>query len=355
MPRQNLWTSHTVPLQVASRFRTPPGVPRPCRRFGRAAATDLTSHRRPAMNWKGVTPAITTPWNGNLTVDHGFLAEHSRLLIENGCTGVVALGSLGEGATLSSNEKLGVLRTLARSVNGVGTLVASISSLTTAEAVMVAQAAADLGCSGLMVLPPYVYKGDWREMKAHVAAVFRATSLPSMLYNNPIAYGTDFLPEHIAELASEHPNFEAVKESSTDARRVSAIRALMDQRLQICVGVDDAVLEAIGVGATGWIAGLANALPRESVDLLTYGISGETEKAFELYSWFLPLLRMDTVFNFVQLIKLVQAEVGMGSARVRPPRLELVGAELEQTLKTIRYALQHRPQPVGTYALPNGK
>jgi dihydrodipicolinate synthase/N-acetylneuraminate lyase len=161
------------------------------------------------MNWKGVTPAITTPWNGNLTVDHGFLAEHSRWLIENGCTGVVALGSLGEGATLSSNEKLGVLRTLARSVNGVGTLVASISSLTTAEAVMVAQAAADLGCSGLMVLPPYVYLGDWREMRAHLAAVFRATSLPCMLYNNPIAYGTDFLPEQIQELSQEFENFKA--------------------------------------------------------------------------------------------------------------------------------------------------
>jgi 1-pyrroline-4-hydroxy-2-carboxylate deaminase len=307
------------------------------------------------MNWKGVTPAITTPWNGNLTVDHGFLAEHSRWLIENGCTGVVALGSLGEGATLSSNEKLGVLRTLARSVNGVGTLVASISSLTTAEAVMVAQAAADLGCSGLMVLPPYVYLGDWREMRAHVAAVFRATSLPCMLYNNPIAYGTDFLPEQIQELSQEFENFKAVKESSTDARRISAIRALVADRLEISVGVDDAVLEAIGVGATGWVAGLANALPRESVDLFNCGMQREDEKAFELYRWFLPLLRMDTVPKFVQLIKLVQAEVGMGSARVRPPRLELVGPELEQTKTIIQEALRTRHEAVGSYALSNRK
>jgi 1-pyrroline-4-hydroxy-2-carboxylate deaminase len=307
------------------------------------------------MNWKGVTPAITTPWNGNLTVDHGFLAEHSRWLIENGCTGVVALGSLGEGATLSSNEKLEVLRTLARSVNGVGTLVASISSLTTAEAVLVAQAAADLGCSGLMVLPPYVYLGDWREMKTHVAAVFRATSLPCMLYNNPIAYGTDFLPEQIQELSQEFENFKAVKESSTDARRISAIRALVADRLEISVGVDDAVLEAIGVGASGWVAGLANALPRESVDLFNCGMQREDEKAFELYRWFLPLLRMDTVPKFVQLIKLVQAEVGMGSARVRPPRLELVGPELEQTKTIIQEALRTRPEAVGSYALSNRK
>lgn len=173
-----------------------------------------------------------------------------------------------------------------------------------------------------------------------------------MLYNNPVAYGTDFLPEQIQELANDHENFEAVKESSTDARRVSAIRALMDRRLEISVGVDDAVLEAIGVGATGWIAGLANALPRESVELFQIGLNGENDKAFELYRWFLPLLRMDTVPNFVQLIKLVQEEVGMGNARVRPPRLELDGEELDHTRKIIRRALNSKPQAVSAYALP---
>ena len=121
-------------------------------------------------------------------------------------------------------------------------------------------------------------------MKAHVAAVFSATPLPCMLYNNPVAYGTDFLPEQIRELAAEHENLAAVKESSTDVRRVSAIRALLDNRLEICVGVDDAVLEAIGVGATGWIAGLANALPRESVDLFNYGIERRERKGVRVVS-----------------------------------------------------------------------
>ena len=307
------------------------------------------------MNWKGVTPAITTPFNQNLTVDHGFLAEHCRWLLENGCAGVVALGSLGEGATLSFEEKAEILRTLGKAVDRKGTLVASISSLTTAESVSLAKAASDLGCSGLMVLPPYVYLGDWREMKAHVAAIFRATPLSCMLYNNPVAYGTDFLPEQIQELSEEFENFKAVKESSTDARRVSAIRALVDERLEISVGVDDAVLEAIGVGATGWVAGLANALPRESVELFNFGVQGQDRKAFELYRWFLPLLRMDTVPKFVQLIKLVQAEVGMGNTRVRPPRLELAGNELEQARKLTREALRTRPEPVNSYALPNRK
>jgi 4-hydroxy-tetrahydrodipicolinate synthase len=304
------------------------------------------------MNWKGVMPAITTPFNENLTVDHGFLAEHCRWLLDNGCAGVVALGSLGEGATLSFNEKTDILRTLGKAVHGCGTLVASISSLTTSESVSLAKAATDLGCSALMVLPPYVYLGDWREMKAHVAAIFRATPLSCMLYNNPVAYGTDFLPEQIQELASDFENFEAVKESSTDARRVSAIRALLDQRIEISVGVDDAVLEAIGVGATGWVAGLANALPRDSVELFNCGIHGEDGKAFELYRWFLPLLRMDTVPKFVQLIKLVQAEFGMGNTRVRPPRLELVGCELEQARRVMREALRTRPESVSSHELP---
>jgi len=305
------------------------------------------------MNWKGVTPAITTPFNEDLSVDHGFLAEHCRWLLESGCAGVVALGSLGEGATLSFNEKAEILRTLTKAVQGKGTLVSSISSLTTTESVQLARVATDLGCSGLMVLPPYVYLGDWREMKAHVAAVFRATPLPCMLYNNPVAYGTDFLPEQIQELAAEFENFKAVKESSTDARRVSAIRALVDQRLEISVGVDDAVLEAIGVGTTGWVAGLANALPRESVDLFNFGVQGESAKAFELYRWFLPLLRMDTVPKFVQLIKLVQSEVGMGNPRVRPPRLEMAGMELEQASTLIREALRTRPELATSYALPD--
>jgi 4-hydroxy-tetrahydrodipicolinate synthase len=307
------------------------------------------------MNWKGVLPAITTSFAEELNVDHAAVTNHCRWLLDNGCTGIVALGSLGEGATLSFDEKLAVLRTCVAAVQGRGPVVAAISALTTSEAVAIAKAATDLGCDGLMVLPPYVYRGNWREMKAHVAAVFEATPLSCMLYNNPIAYGTDFLPEQIQELAAEYENFEAVKESSTDARRVSAIRALLDRRLEITVGVDDAVLEAIGVGATGWIAGLANALPRESVDLFHRAINGESEKAFQLYRWFLPLLRMDTVPNFVQLIKLVQVEVGIGNSRVRPPRLELVGDELERTRRIIRDALRSRPQPVAGFALPNSK
>ena len=296
-----------------------------------------------SMNWSGVMPAITTGFDSDLNVDHKFVAEHCNWLVDNGCTGIVTPGSLGEGATLTYQEKLELWSTV---IDGVGVrvpVVAAIAALSTREAVDLAQQAAKRGCRGLMVLPPYVYQSDWREMKAHVEAVFRATDLSCMLYNNPIAYGTDFLPEQIEELAAEHKTFHAVKESSTDVRRVTAIRALIGSRLSILVGVDDAIVESIGMGATGWVAGLVNALPKESVDLFNLAMTGEHERAVELYNWFLPLLRMDTVPKFVQLIKLVQQEVGMGSVRVRAPRMELAGRELEEALRTIRAALASRP------------
>jgi 4-hydroxy-tetrahydrodipicolinate synthase len=292
------------------------------------------------MIWKGVMPAITTAFDEHDRVDTGFMQQHSGWMRENGCTGVIAVGSLGEGGSLSFEEKISVLRACGETAPVIG----SISALSTSEAVRLANAAADAGCSALMVLPPYVYRGDWREMKTHVAAVLRATPLPCMLYNNPVAYGTDFLPEHIYELATEYPNLEAVKESSGDIRRMTAIRALAGDRLAVFAGLDDTIVEGVAAAAAGWVAGLANALPRESVELFTLAARGEMQKAHELYRWFLPLLRMDTVPKFVQLIKLVQAETGAGYARVRAPRLELVGAELEAAREIIRESLRTAPQ-----------
>lgn len=296
------------------------------------------------VNWKGVLPAITTPFNADMSVDYGFLAEHGRWMIDAGCTGLVPLGSLGEGATLSLDEKRKILETCVTALGERAPVVAAISSLSTADAVAIARDAKSIGCRGLMVLPPYVYSSDWREMKAHVDAVIRATDLPCMLYNNPVAYRTDFIGDQIAELANQLPNLEAVKESSTDVRRVTAIRALLDDRLDILVGVDDLIVEGVAAGAVGWIAGLVNAFPAESVALYRYAMDGRWNEAFALYRWFLPLLRLDTVPKFVQLIKLVQEHVGRGNARVRAPRLVLDGAELQSATLTITQAIATRPR-----------
>lgn len=296
------------------------------------------------MQWKGVMPAMTTPFDESLQIDWPFVDRHARWLEQNGCTGIVCLGSLGEAATLGIDEKINIVRKVVAAVSPSLPVVGAVSALSTAEAVHLARALADAGARGLMILPPYVYRGDWRETKAHVEAILRATPLPAMLYNNPVAYGTDFIPEQIQELAAEFENMAAVKESSTDIRRVTAIRALTGDRLAIFVGVDDAIVEGIEAGAIGWIAGLVNAFPRESVELFNLASAGNKRAAFDLYRWFLPTLRMDTVPKFVQLIKLAQQEVGVGSARVRPPRLQMTGEELAKAKRVISEAIHHRPE-----------
>ena len=293
--------------------------------------------------WQGVLPAITTPFLDDGSVDHVFLAHHVDLMMQAGCTGIVPLGSLGETATLTTEEKCTVLQTVVKAVAGRGAVVSGVAALATADAVRFARTAQSLGCSGLMVLPPYVYSTDWREMKAHVSAVMGATTLPCMLYNNPIAYTTDFSALQMQELAQEHGNFVAVKESSADVRRIAAIKAAMGGRLFVLIGVDDLIVEGLAAGACGWVAGLVNAFPRESVVLFELARAGRAVEVEPLYHWFLPLLRMDVVPKFVQLIKLVQSRVDMGNIRVRAPRLVLAGEELAQASAAIDHALAHKP------------
>ena len=298
------------------------------------------------VNWKGVIPAITTPYNGDLSIDQGFLTPSIRAGSSTRARSAwFPLARSGESATLSAAEKRQVMETCVKAVGDRVPIIPGIAALSTAEAVALARDAKAIGCSGLMVLPPYVYSTDWREMKAHVRAVISQTDLPCMLYNNPIAYKTDFLPQQIVELAAELPNLHAVKEeSSADLRRVMAIRALADVRVQILRSVSTTPSSRRSdAGAIGWIAGLVNAFPAESVALYRYAMEGRRAEAFALYKWFLPLLRTDTVVKFVQLIKLAQQRVGMGSDRVRPPRLALQGDELREATALIDRALATRP------------
>ena len=298
------------------------------------------------FDWTGVIPAITTPFADDDTLDLDFLAEHARWMCSAGCTGIVAPGSLGEGATLSFEEKGQLWRQLAAALEGRAATLAAIAATSTREAVREARAALSAGCTGLMVLPPYVYKGEWRELRAHFSAVIDATPLSCMLYNNPIAYGTDVLPEQLCELAERHPRLHAVKESSGDVRRIRALGELLGDRLTLLVGLDDCLVEGVHAGARGWIAGLVNAFPHESVRLFELALRGPSPELSALYHWFLPLLRMDTSFDFVQRIKLAQSavgRVGRGGTRVRAPRLELAGAALERDQVLLREALARRP------------
>ncbi len=294
------------------------------------------------QDWAGVLPAITTPFTDSDTVDEAFLSKHANWLIDNGCRGIVALGSLGEGATLSFDEKVRVLEVLHAAVGDRVPVIAGVSGLSTAECVKLAQSAERVGCEGLMVLPAYVYKGDWRETEAHFNAVIQATGLSCMLYNNPIAYGVDLFARDV-EILARNENVHALKDSSGDVRRLTALREALGDRINLFAGLDDMVTEAGLMGANGWVAGLVNALPAESVRLFELARDGNAAEARALYEWFLPLLRFDTVPKFVQLIKLVQAEVGQGSEVVRAPRMVLVGEEREAALAIVRERLARRP------------
>ena len=298
-----------------------------------------------SIQWKGVMPATLTQFNADLTIDHGLMAEHGKWLIDNHCTAIVCHGSLGEGATLSFQEKLALQKTYVAALPDTP-IIPGVAALSTKEAVDIAKAAKDNGCRGLMVLPPYLYASDWREMKTHMQAVINATDLPCIIYNNPVAYKTDFTPLQIKELADESPNVESVKESSTDVRRIAGIRELCGDRLALGVGVDDCALEGAAMGATFWITGVGDAFPAYNVKLWNLATSGKIEEAMAIYQWMLPMLRMDTVVKFVQLIKLQQtlATGGkLGNNRVRPPRLELTGAELAEATAIIELALATAP------------
>ncbi|GAB4155895.1 MAG: dihydrodipicolinate synthase family protein [Planctomycetota bacterium] len=291
--------------------------------------------------FRGVMPAITTPFASDGSVDLGRLEAHCRRMVEEGCSGVVPLGSLGEGATLDASERAAVLEASVRACGAVP-VIAGVAATSTKAACEMARLAAACGCRGLMVLPAMLYPGSPREEIAHARAVIGATDLPCMLYNNPAAYGTDFTPGMISELAGSSPNLVAVKESSGDCRRVTAILAEHSGRLDVCVGLDDMVVEGFDAGARGWVAGLVNALPVESIRLWRLLEQGEREEALALYRWFLPLLRLDTGSDFVQWIKLAQEVCGTGTSLVRPPRLPFEGAARERALEKIRGVLATR-------------
>jgi 1-pyrroline-4-hydroxy-2-carboxylate deaminase len=295
------------------------------------------------MDWSGVLPAVMTPFTPTMEIDGPLFVRHLRWLAENGIDGYVLLGSLGEGATLEFAEKCRLLELGRRTIPRTGRLIAAIAALRTAEAVALARRAAAIGCEGLMVLPPYVYRGDWAETRAHVEAILRASDLPAMLYNNPTAYGTDFLTSQVEQLAETNPNLEAVKDSTGQPERISELRRRLGSRLKILVGIDEVVRPGVTAGATGWVAGLANAMPRESGDLFRTCREGPAEEARAYFEWFLPLLRYDSEVKFVQRIKCVAELSGVGSSRVRPPRQGLCVAEREETENVLRSVRAHRP------------
>ncbi len=296
----------------------------------------------PTINWSGVMPAITTPFTDDGSIDHTAVAERIERAIDGGVTGIVPAGSLGEGATLSTEEKRALFSTCVEAARGRVPVVAAIAAAATFDAITLAQLASEAGCQGLMILPPYVHHGAPREVMAHFESIFTATRAPCMLYNNPIAYGADLRAPQIALLAERFPHLEAVKESSGDVRRITELKHALGDRLALFVGLDDLLVEGVRAGAVGWIAGLVNAFPPESVRLFEMARDGDPA-VDALYRWFLPLLRLDVVPDFVERIKQVEAALGLGSSRVRAPRLPLREEDRAEIAAVVAAAIETAP------------
>ncbi len=268
---------------------------------------------------------------------HNFEAQLSA-----GVHGIIVSGSLGESSTLTSQEKLDVLQLALDVSNGRVPVMAGVAERRTADACAFVEKAGKLGADGFMVLPPMLYKSDPRETMYHFRTVAKASPSPIMVYNNPVAYGVDVTPEMFAELADE-PKFVAIKESSDNVRRITDLYNITGDRYQIFTGVDNIALESLLLGAVGWVAGLVCAFPRETVAIYELARAGQIEEARGLYRWFKPLLDLDVSTKLVQNIKLAEVMTGLGTERVRAPRLQLIGDERAHVIKVIEDALAVRP------------
>ncbi len=294
-------------------------------------------------DWRGVYPAVTTQFKQDQSLDLEATVRHVEALIEAGVDGLVMLGTVGENTALEPTEKHSVLKATIEAAAGRVTVLSGVAECSTALACGYAEDAAKLGADGLMVLPAMVYKSDGRETMAHFRAVARATDLPIMCYNNPVSYDVDISPEMFAELADE-PTLLAIKESSDDVRRLTDLKNTCGDRYILFCGVDDLIVESVLLGAVGWVAGLVNAFPTESVRLFALARDGRWEEAKALYRWFMPLLHLDCHVKLVQYIKLAQAMAGLGSEMVRAPRMVLAGTEREEIASIIQKGLDARPR-----------
>nr|WP_314435444.1 dihydrodipicolinate synthase family protein [uncultured Brevundimonas sp.] len=300
-----------------------------------------------SITWAGVYPAATTQFDADLAID---LEQSQRVqdgLINDGVDGLIVMGTVGENNSLEPDEKRLVLKGAVEAAAGRRPVLTGVSELTTARAVQYARDAEALGADGLMVLPAMVYVPTSEELRAHFRAIAEATSLPIMLYNNPPAYRVSLSIEDLKAI-SDIPNIVAVKESAPDSRRFTDIINACGDRYHVLAGLDDVALEGLLLGASGWISGLTNAFPEESVALVAAVAQGDLETARRIYRWFLPLLHLDADPDLVQSIKLAEQIMGRGSERVRMPRMPLSGQRRKEVIAMVEAAAATRPVGVRT-------
>jgi len=294
------------------------------------------------VNWQGVYPALLTPFTSSDQVDIPLFEKNLAAQLDAGVHGLIIGGSLGEASTLRVEEKEKLVKSAKAFAGSRVPVLLNIAESVTADAIAQTQLAQKWGADGLMLLPPMRYKSDDRETAHYFKTVAQSTELPIMIYNNPVDYKIDFRPELFDQLI-DYPNVQALKESSRDVTNLTRMLNRFGDRFKILCGVDTLAMEELCLGAHGWVAGLVDAFPKETVAIWNLVQKGELEHARSIYRWFMPLLELDIHPKLVQYIKLAAQEVGIGSEFVRAPRLTLVGEERVRVLEVIHTALANRP------------
>lgn len=294
------------------------------------------------VSFKGVFPAVTTQLKQDQSIDWELQAKHLEVLIESGIHGLILCGSLGENQTLLPDEKRAVVKHAIEVAAGRVPVLSGVAEMSTAASSQYVADMEALGADGVMVLPAMVYKADPRETMAHFRTVAAATKLPIIVYNNPVGYAVDITPAMFAQLADVE-NLVAIKESSADTTRITELYNACGDRYALFGGVDTLIPECVLMGATGWIAGVGLAFPKENARMWELMMAGEWDKARALWRWFLPLMTLDIGAHFVQKIKLALQETGLGTEWVRAPRLPLAGTERDEILALIRKGIAERP------------
>ncbi len=294
------------------------------------------------VKWEGVMPAVTTKFKADDSLDLDAFGINIKAQLDAGVNGIILGGTLGEASTLSDNEKKILIEETVRLVNDRVPVIINIAEQTTKGAIIAAKNAQTYGASGLMMLPPMRYKATDFETMTYFKEVANSTKLPIMVYNNPVDYNIEVTLDMFEELL-KNPNIQAVKESTRDISNITRIKNRFGDRLKILCGVDTLALESILMGADGWVAGLVDAFPAETVAIFELAKAGRIKEALTIYRWFLPLLELDITPQLVQNIKLAEVATGIGTERVRAPRLPLQGAEREHVLNIIQEGLRTRP------------
>lgn len=288
-------------------------------------------------------PAVTTKFTSNDTLDLVMFEKNIRAQMDAGVHGIILGGTLGEASTLEQEEKETLIKTSIALADGRIPVIMNVAEQSTKGAIEAAQTAEKVGAQGLMLLPPMRYKATDYETVAYFKAVAKNTSLPIMLYNNPVDYKIEVTLDMLEELIA-CDNIQAIKESTRDITNVIRIQNRFGDRVKVFTGVDTLGLESLVIGAVGWVAGLVCAYPAETVAIYELVKAGRIEEALKIYRWFMPLLELDISPQLVQNIKLAEVATGIGTEHVRAPRLPLQGAERERVLQVIETAMKHRPE-----------